>query len=72
MEDPQAYRTWTFNPVLFTILSGLLVLRGIIANIFQGLAMLTVLTIGWAFYWLYFKKQFATSGERHFYTPDDS
>ncbi|KAE9970604.1 hypothetical protein BLS_004850 [Venturia inaequalis] len=71
VEDPQPYRTWTFNPVLFTIISGLLVLRGILANIFQGFAMVVVLAVGWAFYWLYFKKQVSRSGETRSYASDD-
>ncbi|TLD27924.1 large neutral amino acids transporter small subunit 1 [Venturia nashicola] len=71
VEDPEPYRTWTFNPVLFTILSGILVIQGVMANVFQGFAMVTVLAIGWAFYWLYFKKQVSRSGEPRSYTPDD-
>jgi L-type amino acid transporter 6 len=57
--EPEIYRTWTWNPVIFTIVSGLLVLRGIIANVLQGAAILTVLTVGWVFYWMYFRN---TSG----------
>ncbi|KAI0396120.1 amino acid/polyamine transporter I [Xylariaceae sp. FL0594] len=43
-----AYRTWTFNPIIFAFMSGLLVIRGIFATPLQTPVFLLVGTLGLA------------------------
>lgn len=54
--EPQTYRTWTLNPVIFISVSFLLVLRGVIANALQGVAILVVIIMGWILFTLRFPK----------------
>ncbi|KAK3944197.1 large neutral amino acids transporter small subunit 1 [Diplogelasinospora grovesii] len=49
--DPK-YRTWTGNPVIFTVVSGLLILRGLLTEPLQGFAIAAAGVLGLAvFYW---------------------
>lgn len=41
-----AYRTWIGNPIIFSAVSGFIVLRGILSDYLQGLAIVFVLGIG--------------------------
>jgi solute carrier family 7 (L-type amino acid transporter), member 6 len=40
-------RTWTLNPIIFCVFSGFIVLRGIITDPFQGLAVFVCVGVGW-------------------------
>jgi solute carrier family 7 (L-type amino acid transporter), member 6 len=42
------YKTWTFNPVIFTCFSSLVVLRGMISDPLQAVAIVGVMGVGWA------------------------
>jgi hypothetical protein len=44
------------NPVIFISVSFLLVLRGVIANALQGVAILVVVIMGWILFTLRFPK----------------
>jgi hypothetical protein len=46
------YRTSTFNPVVFCVLSAFLVARGVLAEPKQGLAIVIMLACGWGI-WLW-------------------
>jgi hypothetical protein len=50
--DPTSkpYRTWTVNPMVFLVLSGTFVLRGVVANMLQGLALGSVIAGGWVIF----------------------
>lgn len=51
----QSYRTWTFNPIIFCVFSSLILVRGIVTDPFQGLAVFFITLIGWAV----FKRRFS-------------
>lgn len=40
------YRTWTINPACFCVFSSYIVVRGVITNPFQGLAIVVLILIG--------------------------
>jgi L-type amino acid transporter 6 len=42
------YRTWTINPCIFALVSGLLILRGVISDPLQGGAIGLLIVVGWA------------------------
>ena len=46
----QLHRTWTFNPVIFCVSSFFIVVRGIITDPLQGLALLIFTLAGWAWF----------------------
>lgn len=48
------YKTWLINPVIFSAISGLLVVRGVISEPLQGAAILLVAVFGVAFFSLRF------------------
>ncbi|KAI8174235.1 hypothetical protein KHU50_004484 [Colletotrichum sp. SAR 10_65] len=48
------YRTWLINPIIFSAISGLLVVRGVITDPLQGAAILLVALFGLAFFSLRF------------------
>ena len=50
--DPNSasYRTWTMNPCIFGVVSGLLVLRGVISDPLQGAAIALLFVAGWAIF----------------------
>lgn len=48
------YRTWLVNPIIFSAISGLLVVRGVITDPLQGAAILLVALFGLAFFSLRF------------------
>ncbi len=53
--DPRAtprYSTWVGNPVIFSIVSGLLVLRGVLTDPLQGLAIVLVGSLGLGMFYL--------------------
>ncbi|KAH8891292.1 large neutral amino acids transporter small subunit 1 [Thozetella sp. PMI_491] len=49
------YTTWTGNPIIFSVVSALLILRGIINDPWQGIAIVLVGTVGIAVF--YFKSR---------------
>ncbi len=54
-DDPRAtprYSTWVGNPVIFSIVSGLLVLRGVLTDPLQGLAIVLVGSLGLGVFYL--------------------
>ena len=42
----QTYQTWTINPACFCVFSSYVVVRGIITNPFQGLAIVVLILMG--------------------------
>lgn len=48
------YSTWLINPVIFSAISGLLVVRGVISEPLQGGAILLVALLGSGFFSLRF------------------
>ena len=44
----RSYGTPTFNPVIFCVFSSFIVIRGVITDPIQGLAILILTLIGWA------------------------
>jgi amino acid transporter len=50
------YRTNTLNPVVFCVLSAFLVARGVLVEPKQGVAIVTMLGVGWGV-WLWKKKK---------------
>ncbi|KAH8652364.1 large neutral amino acids transporter small subunit 1 [Xylariales sp. PMI_506] len=56
------YNTWTLNPIIFAAISGLLILRGIIAEPIQGLAAIVVGLFGLMIFCL----KFGLRGFSHF------
>lgn len=59
-EDPYSYRTWTFNPVIFCLVSGFLVLRGIITDAFQASAIFILIIAGWFIFKHWFREEVST------------
>lgn len=41
------YKTWTFNPIIFCVFSVFIVIRGIVTDPLQGLAIFMLAVIGW-------------------------
>jgi L-type amino acid transporter 6 len=52
----QLYRTWTINPCTFALVSGLLVLRGVISDPAQGGAIALLITVGWVVFGIQFSR----------------
>jgi hypothetical protein len=50
-----SYRTYTFNPVVFCVVSGFLVVRGVITDVLQGVAIFSVGALGWLVYRRFFR-----------------
>jgi hypothetical protein len=51
------YRTWTLNPAIFCLLSGFIVLRGVVNDPMQGGVIAALVGIGWmVFRWKYRKE----------------
>lgn len=48
------YNTWIGNPIIFTVVSGLLILRGVMSDPLQGLAIGFVALSGVAVFYLKF------------------
>lgn len=48
------YTTWVGNPIIFTVVSGLLILRGVMSDPLQGLAIGFVAFCGMAVFYLKF------------------
>ncbi len=42
-----ACRTWTANPIIFCVVSGILVIRGIVQDPWQGAFILLLFLLGW-------------------------
>jgi L-type amino acid transporter 6 len=56
------YRTWTLNPIIFCVVSGFIVLRGIVTDPVQGGAIAALVGVGWAvFRWRFGKETTATA-----------
>jgi solute carrier family 7 (L-type amino acid transporter), member 6 len=54
------YRTWTLNPCVFCMVSGVIVLRGIVTDLVQGGAIAALVGIGWiVFRWRHRKETIA-------------
>jgi L-type amino acid transporter 6 len=51
-----AYRTPTANPFIFCLLSGFLVLRGIITDPLQGAAIALLILVGWLLFRYAFRR----------------
>lgn len=49
---PSRYRTWIGNPVIFSMVSGFLILRAVVTDPFQGLAILLVVGAGVAAFFM--------------------
>ena len=47
---PRRYRASTFNPVIFCVFSGVILLRGVVTDPVQGLALFFLTLIGWVLY----------------------
>ena len=45
--SPSRYRTWTLNPGTFCLVSGFLVVRGVLTDPPQGIVLCTLMVIGW-------------------------
>ncbi|KAF2666913.1 amino acid transporter [Microthyrium microscopicum] len=52
--EPHLYQTWTINPLIFITLSSLFVIRGLVANPLQGVALCAVSLVGWIVFWIRF------------------
>lgn len=52
----QRYQTWSGNPVLFSMVSGFIVIRGMITDFAQPLAIAIVCVVGWLAYSLKSRK----------------
>jgi solute carrier family 7 (L-type amino acid transporter), member 6 len=48
-------RTWIGNPIIFSTVSGFIVVRGILNDYLQGLAIIVVLAIGFVIFRLRFR-----------------
>ena len=48
-------RTWIGNPIIFSTVSGFIVLRGILNDYLQGLAIIVVLAIGFVIFRIRFR-----------------
>ena len=46
----RSYRTWTCNPIIFCLFSTLILIRGIVTDPTQGLAVFFLTLVGWAVY----------------------
>ncbi|KAI9769565.1 MAG: Y+L amino acid transporter [Geoglossum umbratile] len=49
-EKREPYRTHTLNPVIFCVTSVILVTKGVVTDLRQGLAILLFIVCGWVFY----------------------
>ncbi len=58
------YRTWIGHPVIFTVVSSLLILRGVVNEPLQGAAIAVLALLGLGVFWLKF-------GLRGFSKPAD-
>ena len=60
-DDPRAvlgaprYTTWTGNPIIFSSVSALLILRGVVTDPWQGTAIVVVGSLGLGFFHLKFR-----------------
>ncbi|MCJ1353905.1 MAG: Y+L amino acid transporter [Icmadophila ericetorum] len=54
-DSTSQYRTWTINPVTFCLVSGFLVVRGLLTDPLQGAALFTLIAIGWLIFRLRFR-----------------
>lgn len=50
----RSYRTWTVNPIIFSLFSSLIIVRGIITDPIQGFAVFFLTLVGW----VVFKRRF--------------
>jgi solute carrier family 7 (L-type amino acid transporter), member 6 len=50
-----ADRTWIGNPIIFSTVSGFIVVRGILNDYLQGLAIIVVLAIGFVIFRIRFR-----------------
>ena len=52
-----SYRTWTGNPIIFTVASAFVVTRGVITDYIQGIILVTVMGIGWITFRIKFRRE---------------
>lgn len=52
-----SYRTWTGNPIIFTVVSAFVVTRGVITDYIQGIILATVMGIGWITFRIKFRRE---------------
>ena len=50
----RSYRTWTCNPIVFSVFSSLILVRGLVTDPTQGLGVFFLTLVGWAV----FKRRF--------------
>ncbi len=51
---PTSYRTWIGNPIIFAVVSSLLLARGVVSEPMQGAALAAVALVGLAVFYLKF------------------
>jgi hypothetical protein len=57
------YRTWTLNPFIFCLVSGFIVMRGIVTDLVQGGAIAALVGLGWVFFRWRFGKETVAAAE---------